>query len=163
MCGVGDCRSVTIIRRRNMRDFRSTFLRFRETELTIAKSGARVTRQFGIGHENHRSGLLSTMVKRVSRENRIVLTQKVASGLLDASDLPLEIAFETCGRVFVPRDSYHLERPHQGLENELIQIPPTNKRKRKNTETNVDTIHLSDIRCDERLGGLLKSYRRVAA
>jgi putative transposase len=58
------------------------------------------------------------------------------------------------------RDHYHMERPHQGLENELIQKPPTKKRKK--TETNVDTIRLSDIRC-ERLGGLLKSYSRVAA
>jgi putative transposase len=59
------------------------------------------------------------------------------------------------------RDHYHLERPHQGLENELIQKPST--RKRKKTEPNVDTIRLSDIRCDERLGGLLKSYSWMAA
>ena len=59
------------------------------------------------------------------------------------------------------KDHYHLERPHQGLENELIQKPPTKRRKK--TKPNVNTIRLSDIRCDERLGGLLKSYRRVAA
>ena len=59
------------------------------------------------------------------------------------------------------KDHYHLERPHQGLENELIQKPPTKRWKK--TKPNVNTIRLSDIRCDERLGGLLKSYRRVAA
>ena len=58
------------------------------------------------------------------------------------------------------KDHYHHERPHQGLENELIQIPPTKKRKK--TEPNVDTILLSDIRCEERLGGLQKCYSRVA-
>ncbi|HUP80295.1 MAG TPA: hypothetical protein VM260_17200 [Pirellula sp.] len=56
---------------------------------------------------------------------------------------------------------YHLERPHQGLENELIQKQPTTKQKK--IELNVDKIRLSDIRCEERLGGLLKSYCRVAA
>ncbi len=59
------------------------------------------------------------------------------------------------------KDHYHLERPHQGLENELIQKPQTKRRKK--TEANVDTIRLSDIRCEERLGGLLKNYSRVAA
>jgi putative transposase len=59
------------------------------------------------------------------------------------------------------RDHYHLERPHQGLENELIQKPPTKKRKKR--EPNVDKIRLSGIRCEERLGGLRKSYSRIAA
>jgi putative transposase len=59
------------------------------------------------------------------------------------------------------KDHYYLERPHQGLENELIQKPLTKKRKK--TEPQVEPIRLSDIRCEERLGGLIKSNSRVAA
>ena len=53
----------------------------------------------------------------------------------------------------------HHERPHQDLENELSQKQPTKKRKK--SEPNVDTIRMSDIRFEERLGVLLKSYSRV--
>ena len=45
---------------------------------------------------------------------------------------------------------YHAERPHQGLDNELIvplELPPV-----------VD----ANIESNERLGGLLRSYRRAA-
>ena len=59
------------------------------------------------------------------------------------------------------REHYHLERPHQGLENELpTQVKPKKPDKQLNS---ADTIRLSDIRCKERLGGLLKSYSRKAA
>jgi putative transposase len=57
------------------------------------------------------------------------------------------------------KDHYHQERPHQGLDNELIVKPPSKNRRTREP----DTIRLSDIRCEERLGGLLKSYSRVAA
>ena len=43
---------------------------------------------------------------------------------------------------------YHLERNHQGLENKLIAGNPT--------------IGAGEIECHERLGGLLKYYRRAA-
>ena len=46
------------------------------------------------------------------------------------------------------KEHYHRERPHQGLENELIQKPPPKKRKK--SDPNVDTIRRSDIRCEER-------------
>jgi putative transposase len=59
------------------------------------------------------------------------------------------------------RDHYHLERPHQGLDNELIEKPPTKGCKKIIEQP--DTIRLSDIRCHERLGGLLKSYSRKVA
>jgi len=42
---------------------------------------------------------------------------------------------------------YHTERPHQGLDNEIIEPPPQGE---------------GEIICQERLGGLLKSYRRAA-
>ena len=42
---------------------------------------------------------------------------------------------------------YHEERPHQGLDNEIIEPPP------KGT---------GEILCQERLGGLLKFYRRAS-
>ena len=47
-------------------------------------------------------------------------------------------------------EHYHLERPHQGLGNQVID----NSRLATNTDNKVV--------CDERLGGLLKSYRRSA-
>jgi hypothetical protein len=42
---------------------------------------------------------------------------------------------------------YHKERPHQGLNHEIIEPPPLGKGK---------------IVCHQRLGGLLKSWRRAA-
>ena len=44
-------------------------------------------------------------------------------------------------------EHYHTERPHQGIGNEIIEPPPQGEGK---------------IVCQERLGGLLKSYRRAA-
>jgi putative transposase len=57
------------------------------------------------------------------------------------------------------REHYHQERPHQGLSNEVIKKGEATKI----TATPVDAIRLSEIRCKERLGGLLKSYSRRAA
>ena len=42
---------------------------------------------------------------------------------------------------------YHFERPHQGIGNNIIDPQPQGK---------------GEIVCHERLGGLLKSYRRAA-
>jgi putative transposase len=53
---------------------------------------------------------------------------------------------------------YHEERPHQGKDNELLVV----KRKRKRVPP-PKTIPLSEIDCQRRLGGLLKSYHRRAA
>jgi putative transposase len=54
-------------------------------------------------------------------------------------------------------EHYHTERPHQGIgiDNELLlpQLKPLP----------VDAIPLDEIRCSQRLGGLLKSYSRSAA
>jgi putative transposase len=47
-------------------------------------------------------------------------------------------------------DHYHEERPHQGLDTELIASTTT-------------VIGLGQARCRERLGGLLKFYYREAA
>jgi putative transposase len=43
---------------------------------------------------------------------------------------------------------YHLERPHQGIGNDMIEPRPQGK---------------GEIVCHERIGGLLKSYRRAAS
>jgi hypothetical protein len=51
-------------------------------------------------------------------------------------------------RAFI--DHYHEERPHQGLDNELIAPKTT-------------VIGTGPITCHERLGGLLKFYDREAA
>jgi putative transposase len=55
-------------------------------------------------------------------------------------------------------DFYHRLRPHQGKENELLV---TAKRKRKPLPP--VTIPLSEVRCEQRLGGLLRHYYRQAA
>ncbi|XZE33891.1 integrase core domain-containing protein [Pirellulaceae bacterium SH501] len=63
------------------------------------------------------------------------------------------------------KDYYHEERPHQGLENELV-IDTTRTKKRTKSGTKPSetvSIPISEIRCKERLGGLLKSYSRRAA
>lgn len=44
-------------------------------------------------------------------------------------------------------EHYHTERPHQGLDNEIIEPLPQGT---------------GQIVCHERLGGLLKSYQRAA-
>lgn len=46
-------------------------------------------------------------------------------------------------------EHYHHERPHQGIGNEVIEAGP------RPTTGN-------DVRCEERLGGLLRHYRRAA-
>jgi putative transposase len=59
-------------------------------------------------------------------------------------------------------EHYHQERPHQSLGNE----PPTKpKRPPKVSRGTVaqQIVALSDVRCRQRLGGLLKTYSRMAA
>ncbi len=61
---------------------------------------------------------------------------------------------------------YHEERPHQGdgIDNELLNRPKKRgrpKTKRGNVEDEI--VPLANVRCKQRLGGLLKSYRRAAA
>ncbi len=56
------------------------------------------------------------------------------------------------------REHYHLERPHQGLGNGLLR-----ESEDKPTGETPHTFRLADIRCNDRLGGLIKSYSRKAA
>ena len=58
-------------------------------------------------------------------------------------------------------EHYHLERPHQGKDNELLR--PPRKRKRSADQTPPESLSLRDLRCRQRLGGLLKHYHRAAA
>lgn len=46
-----------------------------------------------------------------------------------------------------PTNHYHTERAHQSLDNTIIEPPPQGT---------------GEIVCQERLGGLLKFYRRAA-
>ncbi|MBC7854634.1 MAG: transposase [Pirellulaceae bacterium] len=56
-------------------------------------------------------------------------------------------------------EHYHAERPHQSKENDvLVKSKPKSRHKAKPP----DTISLADVRCEQKLGGLLKSYKRVA-
>ena len=61
-------------------------------------------------------------------------------------------------------EHYHEERPHQSLDNEPLKKP---KRRGRPTKRQVSimeqVVPLSDVRCRQRLGGLLKSYSRRAA
>jgi putative transposase len=56
-------------------------------------------------------------------------------------------------------DYYHRLRPHQSKENDLLVV----KRRRKRKPPPADAIPLSDVRCEQRLGGLLRHYYRKAA
>lgn len=63
-------------------------------------------------------------------------------------------------------DFYHRLRPHQAKENEpLITVRVNKKRRRRKQRTTPESpaLALSEIRCEKRLGGLLKHYYRKAA
>ncbi len=60
-------------------------------------------------------------------------------------------------------EHYHLERPHQGKQNQLLD-----SERKVNKQPPADaripaTVLLKEIRCHKRLGGLLKHYYRAAA
>lgn len=57
-------------------------------------------------------------------------------------------------------EHYHTERPHQAKDNELLA--PGDRPKGKKGTT-ADVLALRDVRCRERLGGLMKHYYRRAA
>lgn len=56
---------------------------------------------------------------------------------------------------------YHEERPHQGVDNAILQQPTAAKA--KPPAAGAEILRLSELRCKERLGGLLKSYSRKVA
>jgi putative transposase len=56
-------------------------------------------------------------------------------------------------------DHYHTERPHQSKENDLLVI----KRDQKRKPARAKAFPVSDVRCEQRLGGLLKHYYRKAS
>jgi putative transposase len=61
---------------------------------------------------------------------------------------------------------YHEERPHQGegIDNELLCQPKKRGRPKKNRgDLHGEIFPLTEVRCKQRLGGLLKSYSRKAA
>ena len=55
---------------------------------------------------------------------------------------------------------YHQERPHQGKGNELLKARRIHNRGAPQAD---QAISLTDVRCHQRLGGLLKHYSRKAA
>lgn len=61
-------------------------------------------------------------------------------------------------------EHYHTERPHQGegIENELLNRKKKRGRPRKKPVFD-DVVPLNEVQRSEELGGLLKSYSRVAA
>jgi putative transposase len=62
------------------------------------------------------------------------------------------------------REHYHLERPHQSLENLVLPTAKAKRTKKSKTQSNEpEAIPLSSISCKERLGGLLKHYSQKAA
>jgi len=61
-------------------------------------------------------------------------------------------------------DYYHRLRPHQSKENELLSPAKKPKTTGKAKPPRVPAIvPLTEIRCETRLGGLLKHYYRKAA
>jgi putative transposase len=59
---------------------------------------------------------------------------------------------------------YHQHRPHQSLDNTPITAPKKRGRPKMRPGNLADEIvPLGEVRCEQRLGGLLKSYSRCAA
>lgn len=59
---------------------------------------------------------------------------------------------------------YHEERPHQSLDNDPLRKPKKRGRpKTKRGKIEDEIVPLADVRCKQRLGGLLKSYRSTNA
>ncbi len=59
---------------------------------------------------------------------------------------------------------YHEERPHQSLENEPLRKPKRRGRPKTHPgPLDEQIVPLSEVRCKQRLEGLLKSYSRKAA
>ena len=59
---------------------------------------------------------------------------------------------------------YHGDRPHQSLENDPITKPKKRGRpKTKRGKIEDEIVPLREVKCKERMGGLLKSYGRKAA
>jgi putative transposase len=59
-------------------------------------------------------------------------------------------------------EHYLRERPHQGKENDLL-IRTKGRRSQVDKQADESPISLHDVRCQQRLGGLLKHYSRKAA
>ncbi|MGC4004054.1 MAG: integrase core domain-containing protein [Pirellulales bacterium] len=61
-------------------------------------------------------------------------------------------------------EHYHEERPHQALDNEQLVKPKDPGMPKKDRDKNDKPLQsLQEIRCEQRLGGLLKHYYRKAA
>jgi putative transposase len=57
---------------------------------------------------------------------------------------------------------YHHERPYQALDNEPLKRKTKGQRKaRARPDAESDVIPLNEVRCKQRLGGLLKHYYRT--
>jgi putative transposase len=63
------------------------------------------------------------------------------------------------------RTHYMNERPHQGKENEVLmqEVRKQSKKQSKEQVADAGRVSLADIRCHNRLGGLLKHHSRKAA
>jgi hypothetical protein len=94
------------------------------------------------------------------REENRVLREQLGGGRLRLSDdqrRRLAVRGEALGRGLLAEvctnvtPDYHLERNHQGIGNHLID-----------GQAEPEPVPIERIRCRDRLGGLLRSYRRAA-
>ena len=95
---------------------------------------------------SHRSLAVQSTAHANAYAERFVRTIK--ESCLDRMILIGEASLRRAIREFEAHD--HLERNHQGLQNQLIMQPTPQRRD-------------GSIACPERLGGLLKYYHRPAA
>ena len=59
---------------------------------------------------------------------------------------------------------YHKERPHQSKDNGVLKLPVAiSDGEEKRSSGGSSASDTTGIECSQRLGGLLKHYRRVAA
>ena len=70
------------------------------------------------------------------------------------------LPFGCTSTVFV---DYHRLRPHQAKDNDLLFASKRRPKKPTRASKPADALPLSEIRCEQRLGGLLKHYYRKAA
>jgi putative transposase len=63
--------------------------------------------------------------------------------------------------VFV--DYYHRLRPHQAKDNDLLLARKPRRQKKPTRAPPDEVVSLSEVRCEQRLGGVLKHYYRNAA
>jgi putative transposase len=125
----------------------ATLQRDRDSKFTNAVDKALLSKRVKVKVNQYRSPNTNAFVER--------FVQSIQQECLDRFVVFCETHMNHICQSYI--EHYHTERPHQGqgIDNKLLI--------RKRMTQPVDAIPLSEIRCSQRLGGLLNSYWRKAA